>query len=190
MDDSKKKVLKVDIEELIRAMTDNNSLLDSEYYLDLETGEILWLNDDMEPEEYEELDEMIENDEEGRYLYIEKTESYIAYDDMVDFAGTIEDDRLRELLSVALNGKGAFRRFKDVLYSDPSDEIKRWYEFRDKLVTNRQNIFLSFLSRFQNNLVFGYAMKLTTSFIWMIFRNIIQAGKRIKIHNLCKMLFK
>jgi len=38
---------------------------------------------------------------------------------MQAFIATVEDDHLAELLEVAINGKGAFRRFKDVLLKLP-----------------------------------------------------------------------
>jgi len=52
------------------------------------------------------------------------------YDIMVDFAKSITEPRANELFCLALDGKGAFRRFKDVLYRvDLADE---WYAFRHK----------------------------------------------------------
>ena len=54
---------------------------------------------------------------------------------MVQFAGSVEDSRLRELLEVALDGRGAFRRFKDVLARWPK-ERERWYAFRDECARN------------------------------------------------------
>jgi len=65
-------------------------------------------------------------DGEGRYAWIEPRESYEAYDSMVRFAESVEDRELQRLLSVALNGRGAFRRFKDVLYDFP-EERERWF---------------------------------------------------------------
>ena len=50
--------------------------------------------------------------QEARFTSIPSDESRDAYNDMVYFAHTVEDERLQELLSVALNGRGAFRRFK------------------------------------------------------------------------------
>jgi hypothetical protein len=49
---------------------------------------------------------------------------------MVDFIATVKDERLVELLEVAINGKGAFRRFKDVLLNYP-EERERWFQFKD-----------------------------------------------------------
>ena len=49
---------------------------------------------------------------------------------MEDFIETITNPRKNELLSVAIEGKGAFRRFKDTLHRvDLTDE---WYDFKHK----------------------------------------------------------
>jgi hypothetical protein len=63
-----------------------------------------------------------------RFINIPAEESHDGYNDMADFASTMKDEHLERLLSVALNGKGAFRRFKDVLYDYP-EERERWFEF-------------------------------------------------------------
>ena len=67
----------------------------------------------------------------GRYVEIPKHESRDAYEDMADFAGTVTNPHLRDLLDVALRGKGAFRRFKDVLLGYPV-ERQRWFEFEGR----------------------------------------------------------
>ena len=52
------------------------------------------------------------------------------YDIMADFTETVSDPRKNELLCVALEGRGAFRRFKDTLHRvDLADE---WYTFKRK----------------------------------------------------------
>ncbi len=67
----------------------------------------------------------------GRYVEIPKRESSEAYEDMVDFAETVNNPHLRDLLDVALHGKGAFRRFKDVLLGYPA-ERERWFRFEER----------------------------------------------------------
>lgn len=47
---------------------------------------------------------------------------------MAAFVETIPSARLRELLEVALNGSGAFRRFKDVLRGEPAIE-QQWFHY-------------------------------------------------------------
>jgi hypothetical protein len=55
---------------------------------------------------------------------------------MQAFITTVEDDHLSELLEVAINGKGAFRRFKDVLLNYP-EERERWFQFKDDRMKER-----------------------------------------------------
>ena len=129
----KKKTLKIDLDELYDAM--ENSSYEVEYYLDLETGEILFVSEGMDDEETGKLKNQIE-EELGRYEPIPKAESYEGYRDMQSFIATVEDDHLGELLEVAINGKGAFRRFKDVLLNYPK-EREKWFEFRDSRMEER-----------------------------------------------------
>lgn len=71
-----------------------------------------------------------------RYLRIPQADSREGYHDMEDFIGTVRNERLREKLEVAIQGQGAFRRFKDVLASAP-DERERWFAFKDERVRRR-----------------------------------------------------
>jgi hypothetical protein len=123
----KKKTLKIDMDELCSAIEDNS--YEHEYYLDLETGEILFLSEYLDDEERGKLRGRIDDDP-RRYERIPKAESHEGYEDMVDFIATVKDERLVELLEVAINGKGAFRRFKDVLLNYP-EERERWFQFKD-----------------------------------------------------------
>jgi len=129
----KKKTLKIDLDELCSAM--DNSSYENEYYLDLETGEILFLSEYMDDEEMENLRERID-EEPDRYEPIPKAESHEGYEDMRDFIASVENEHLAELLEVAINGKGAFRRFKDVLLGYP-EERERWFQFKDDRMEGR-----------------------------------------------------
>ena len=128
-----KKLLRINLDELCEAM--ENSSYENEYYLDLESGEILFLSEYMDDEETENLRERID-EESDRYEPIPKAESHEGYEDMRDFIASVEDERLAELLEVAINGKGAFRRFKDVLLSYP-EERERWFQFKDDRMQER-----------------------------------------------------
>jgi hypothetical protein len=121
------------MDELCSAMEDSS--YENEYYLDLETGEILFLSEYMDDEETENLRERID-EKSGRYELIPKAESHEGYEDMRDFIVTVEDEHLAELLEVAINGKGAFRRFKDVLLNYP-EERERWFKFKDERMKER-----------------------------------------------------
>jgi len=129
----KKKTLKIDLDELCSAM--ENSSYEHEYYLNLDNGEILFLSEYMDDEETRKLKDQIEEDFD-RYERIPKAESHEGYDDMVDFIATVKDEHLAELLEVAINGKGAFRRFKDVLLNYP-EERERWFQYRDDRTQER-----------------------------------------------------
>jgi len=129
----KKKTLKIDLDELYLAMEDSS--YEHEYYLDLVTGEILLLTEYMDDDEGKKLREKIDNGLD-RYERIPKAESHEGYEDMQDFIATVKNERLWELLEAAINGKGAFRRFKDVLLNYP-EERERWFHFKDNRVQAR-----------------------------------------------------
>jgi hypothetical protein len=130
---AEKKALKINLDELCEAM--ENSSYENEYYLDLATGEILFLSEYVDDEEKDKLRERLDDDHD-RYEPIPKAESRVGYEDMRDFIATVENVHLAELLEVAINGKGAFRRFKDVLLSYP-EERERWFQFKDDRIQER-----------------------------------------------------
>jgi hypothetical protein len=129
----KRKTLKIDLDELCSAMEDSS--YEHEYYLDLETGEILLLSEYVDDEEGEKLRDRIDK-ESNRYERIPKAEPHEGYEDMQDFIATVEDEHLAGLLEVAINGRGAFRRFKDVLARYP-EERERWFRFKDERMEQR-----------------------------------------------------
>ena len=129
----KKSLLKVDRDELCSTIEDNSD--EHKYYLDLETGEILFISDYMEDNERENLRKRIDDDP-SRYEGLPKAESREGYEDMKAFISTLEDDCLAKLLEVAINGKGAFRLFKDILLNYP-EERERWFQFKDDRTDER-----------------------------------------------------
>jgi predicted nucleotidyltransferase len=72
--------------------------------------------------------DMVENDTNGRFVEIPPFDSYEAYGVMEAFIDTVTDDRLANQLQRAISGRGAFRRFKDVLEAHYR-ERKRWFAF-------------------------------------------------------------
>ena len=56
---------------------------------------------------------------------------------MADFADGITDERAGRRLARAIQGKGAFRRFKDELHEEYPDLLPAWYEFRDTRARRR-----------------------------------------------------
>jgi hypothetical protein len=72
----------------------------------------------------------------GDFVAIDAVPSRIQYQWVDEFSKTIEDETLRARVEAAINGKGAFRRFKDILLTMP-DERRRWFEFRDQKMRQR-----------------------------------------------------
>jgi hypothetical protein len=64
-----------------------------------------------------------------RFVQIPTADSHEGYRDMEDFVATVKDDRIVELLQVALRGRRPFRRFKDALFRYPAEE-QRWFGFK------------------------------------------------------------
>lgn len=63
------------------------------------------------------------------FILVEPCSSREQYRWMEYFVGTVEEPDLRQRLLIAIDGKGAFRRFKDVLLSFPI-ERERWFNYR------------------------------------------------------------
>jgi hypothetical protein len=139
------KKLKVDLKELVSEM-EMGEQMELTGYLDTETGEILSMPDSVMravedsdeaaealPDWEQELVETAESilgDEKNRFRLIPKSESREGYEIMVAFTESMRGKGLREKLSIVLNGKGAFRRFRNVLNDHP-DELEKWYKFKD-----------------------------------------------------------
>jgi hypothetical protein len=72
----------------------------------------------------------------NRYSAIEAIPSRIQYQWLDDFIHQVDDMAVRARMEAAINGKGAFRRFKDILLTLP-DERRRWFEYRDVKMRER-----------------------------------------------------
>lgn len=71
-----------------------------------------------------------------QFVAIDTVPSRIQYQWVDEFTKSIEDETLQARMEAAINGKGAFRRFKDILLTMP-DERRRWFEFRDQKMRDR-----------------------------------------------------
>jgi len=98
--------------------------------LDLRSGEV-W----PEPVYGDPWDEEDAYDEE-RWLYFASEGSSAGYADMEDFLATVSDQRLGRRLDAAIRGRGAFRRFRDVL-DETAVERGRWMTFSDERLRGR-----------------------------------------------------
>jgi hypothetical protein len=71
-------------------------------------------------------------DENETFLDFTLRNEYHEYEIVEEFIGTISDDEVREELSEAIQGKGAFRRFKDGIREYEVEQ--QWYGFQGKKV--------------------------------------------------------
>ncbi len=114
------------------AMEDSD--LTNRYFLNLVTGEVIFFSEyvGLSNEDEQLLEEI---DGSNNYVAVERIPSHEAYQWMVDFMDEIvapADENAAEKLSIALNGKGAFRRFKDTLHRVDDQWLQAWYQWRDK----------------------------------------------------------
>lgn len=114
----------VDWEALEDAFENNAPEVHS--YLHLGTGEVLRVVDGIADPE---MHARIASD--ATYLRIEPVSSREQYRWMERFIPMVDEGDLRSRLAQAIDGKGAFRRFKDVLMSH-GPERERWFAFRSE----------------------------------------------------------
>ena len=116
--------LDVDWESLAVAV--ENQLLTSFSYLNLENGEVetLQIADGSQPDS---------PNKPGDWLVVPPRPSREGYRTMQHFVEQMEDPILRDKLNAALVGRGAFRRFKDLLLDFP-EQRQEWFAFKDSEV--------------------------------------------------------
>jgi hypothetical protein len=115
----------IDVEEIATALSDQTDY-GHRWLIDPRTGQVVyWASDtgiDGEnPVEIDELD----------LILIDPLPSYVWYQDMADFADGISDRAAGRRLSQSLQGKGAFRRFKNQVYELHPELISAWHALRD-----------------------------------------------------------
>ena len=131
--------LPVDLDEL--AMILEGDPLDGGGRIDLTTGEV-WHRAAIDyAHEMGEEDED-ESEDPDRWLWVDCEGSSDGYRDMESFIGTIADPDSVDRLQIAIEGKGAFRRFKDVLSRWPN-ELERWSAFSEERQRGRARAWLA-----------------------------------------------
>jgi hypothetical protein len=121
----------LDLEEIASALADQTDY-EHHWLINPDTGEIAFWTadtgiDGQTPVDLDELD----------LIVIEPMASWVWYQDMADFADGITDQRAGRRLARAIQGKGAFRRFKDELCEEHPDLLPAWYAFRDTRASRR-----------------------------------------------------
>lgn len=83
-----------------------------------------------------------EDQDPDRWLGIWCEGSGAGYGDMEDFIDTRTDPDWADRLSIAIQGRGAFRRFKDVLARSP-DELDEYFAFTEERQRGRARAWLA-----------------------------------------------
>jgi hypothetical protein len=103
---------------------------DTESFLDLHSGQVVTIVAG-DPEAALRRKQVADNIR--SFLRVEPASSREQYRWMERFVASVGDSALRERLIISIDGKGAFRRFKDVLLAYPA-ERERWFSYRADLL--------------------------------------------------------
>ena len=109
----------------LNKVADEFDIISSEtnLFYNKEIGEFEFYNEYMDMEDYD--FEKYDGDE---WIAAPSQWDLDEYRIMKKFIRTVSDSHKNELLSVAIEGRGAFRRFKDTLYS--VDLVDEWYSYK------------------------------------------------------------
>lgn len=122
------KPVPVDLEQLAEALEGDPVDPTGGGIIDLDTGEVFvecvieYLRDDEGIDLYETRE---------RILEIDRLGSRAGYQDMMDYIESLTDGHLAELLRVAVQGRGAFRRFKNVLAAQ-TGSLELYFAFAEE----------------------------------------------------------
>ena len=115
--------------EAIETAVERNSP-DAESFLDITTGQVITIS--RGDPEAEQLRAKVTANIEG-YVRVEPASSREQYRWMERFVASVSEEPLQRRLMISIDGKGAFRRFKDVLLAYPV-ERERWFSYRSNLL--------------------------------------------------------
>jgi hypothetical protein len=116
---------RIDVEEIATALADQTDN-EHRWLIDPRTDQVaFWTSDTgingQDPVEIDELD----------LIVIDPLPSYLWFQDMADFAEGISDSVVGRQLAQSLQGRGAFRRFKNQVYERHPELISAWHALRD-----------------------------------------------------------
>jgi len=132
-------LLPVDLEQL-SGLIEGDPASNEGGFLDLQTGELTpaFMTDEAMVGEDEALDVDAEPD---RWLQVFCEGSRAGWEDMATYAAAVADAHLREQLERAIEGKGAYRRFRDLIAGEGLTQA--WQEFSDERQMGRAREYLA-----------------------------------------------
>lgn len=121
----------LDLDEIATALSDQGEY-DHRWLIDPESGAVaFWTSDTgidgQSPVDLEDLD----------LTPIDPLPSYVWYQDMADFAEGLSSDAAGRRLARAIQGKGAFRWFKNALYEEFPELLPAWHAFHEVRASRR-----------------------------------------------------
>ncbi|MGC4749154.1 UPF0158 family protein [Micromonospora sp. DT201] len=121
----------LDLEEIATALQDQ-SAYEYRWLIDPASGEIvMWTADGgIDGKTQVDLDNL-------DLVQIEALPSSVWHRDMADFAERVSDEQPRRRLQRAIQGRGAFRRFKDELHEEYPHLLTAWHAFQRARATRR-----------------------------------------------------
>ena len=122
---------KLDLDGIATALADQTDY-EHRWLINPQTGEIVFWTADggIDGDTPVDLDDL-------GLVCIDPLPSYVWYQDMADFAGIISDEAAGRRLARAIQGKGAFRHFKNELHEEYPHLVSVWYAFRDVRAARR-----------------------------------------------------
>jgi hypothetical protein len=114
--------LPVELAELGEALSEQAG---TENYLDLASG-MVWFHTMTDFGVADDLE--VDFADQSRWLLVAGEGSHEAYRDLQRFIATVDDDDFAQRLRRAIEGRGAFRRFRAELEAEPA-ELTRWHRF-------------------------------------------------------------
>jgi hypothetical protein len=120
-----------DLDEIATALADQTDY-EHRWLIDPRTGDtVFWTSelgiDGQNPVDLDELDLVV----------VDPLPASVWYRDMTDFAERVADERPGRRLARALDGKGAFRRFRNELHEEFPELMPAWNAFRDSRAKRR-----------------------------------------------------
>ena len=121
---------RIDLDELCQALEDHSGF--SSWFIDTKTGKLHLYSDSMW--DGKDVGRDFEPPDDCRR--IDPIDSRESYDDLAEFTAMVRDRKAHDALERAIAGRGAFRRFKDVLANLP--ELRAaWFKFHDTRLERR-----------------------------------------------------
>jgi hypothetical protein len=129
----------VDLEMLSIEM-EGDAGMSSGGYLDLRTGQV-YRDAAADPMIVGEDAAIDVEDDPDRWLHVNRTGSRDGWQDMADFTARQRDQQLRTRMQRAIEGNGAFRRFRDLVHEENLADA--WYAFSTDRQLGRARAFLA-----------------------------------------------